>query len=124
MATESERKELQPRMLASFSKPQLVSVVTWFNENAPDFIEGKSTFAEAASSALERLRIDEVMNEKTRQRLGYGIKVIGTFLARETYFDFSKIQGRVQVWQNTPDKNKLEIRVDTTKPNYFRQIRH
>jgi len=127
MGIESEPKKFQPRMVASFSKTQLMSVVTWVRENAPDFIEGKLTFIEASNSVLKTVQIDEkgkVMNEKARKSLGYGIEVLGTLLVKETYFDFTKIQGRVQVWQTTSDENKLEIRYNTIQRRNFGQRRY
>jgi hypothetical protein len=127
MGIESEPKKFQPRMVASFSKTQLMSVATWFNENAQDFIQGKSTFTEASNNALKTVQIDEkgkVMNEEARKRLGYGIKVLGMLLVEETYFDFTEIQGRVQVWQTTPDENKLEIRYNTIQRRNFGQRRY
>jgi len=121
MVQERESKKFQPRMVASFNRVQLMSVVMWVRANVPDFIEGQSTFTEACNNALKTVQIDEKgkeMNEKARKRLGYGIKVLDTLLVRKTYFNFSGIQGRVQVWQMTPDEDKIEVR-----NNYIRGLR-
>lgn len=109
MTTESERKKFQPRMVASFSKPQIESVAAWLSREVHNSTANGSTF----DSVLETVGLDEkgkVMDEKSRRRITYGLATIN--ILQKEGVRINQIAGIIQVWQITPDEDTIEIRVD------------
>ena len=103
MERRAETKIFQPHIVASFTKPQMESVAAWLTR---EVLTNGRTF----DSALETVELDEkgkVMNEKNRNRLRYGLSTINILYKEGVRLD--QIRGTIQVWQKTPDENKLEI---------------
>lgn len=102
-------EQFQSTRVASFSRGELDIVGIWMAKNV-HFVQGD--FEKAFKKALETARNDkgEVMDERTKRRLIYAKTAIGTLIAKNQ--DFKKIQGRVEVWQMTPNGDELEIRLN------------
>lgn len=85
MERENTPEKFQPRMVASFNKNQLIQVGAWVGENMKDWLEEKKDYIEALNRASEVARLDEkgkTMDERSRIRLGYGIKAYGVLLGK------------------------------------------
>ncbi len=117
MERKGPSEKFQPIMVASFNRPQIESVATWLVLNS---ITNGRTF----ESALETVGLDEkgkVMDVKSKKRLRYGETI--NILYRKGV-RINQIAGIIQVWQTTPDDNKLEFRYDTIQPRNFGLTRH
>ncbi len=122
MERKGNSEKFQPRMVASFSRRQIESVGVWLGRTYLDrkakALDHGITSAEAFDRALETTKLDEkgkIMDEKSSKRLTYGLATINILLKEDVRFD--QIIGTIQVWQVTPDEDKLEIRFDRTHPS-------
>ena len=117
MERKGNSEKFQPRMVASFSKPQMESVAAWLTK---EVLNSGTTNGRTFDSALETVELDEkgkTMNEKSRKRLTYGLATIN--ILHKEGMRLNQIIGTIQVWQRTPDENKLEILYDTIQPRSF-----
>ena len=122
MERKGSSEKFQPRMVASFSRPQMESVGSWLKRVVLDrqVLDHGITFTEAFDRIFETEKLDEkgkTMDEKSRNRLRYGLATIN--ILHKEGMRLSQIIGTIQVWQTTPDENKLEIRYDTIQPRNF-----
>ena len=117
MEKKTGSEKFQPRMVASFSKIQLLYVFLWSEKNVT---QTGPSFTQDFLRVLETAELDEKgksMNGKAKNRLKYGEKAISALLSHGHHLD--QIQGLVTVWQATPDEDKVEIRYDTIQPRNF-----
>ena len=122
MEREKGHEQSQPRIVASFSKPQIESVGAWMRRVYRDRKAQNHdiTFEEAFYTALKTEDLDEkgkIMNNKSRKRLRYGLATINILRKEDVRLD--QIIGTIQVWQATPDENALEVRYDTIQRRNF-----
>lgn len=127
MTPKESSEKFQPRMVASFSKPQLESVGSWLRRELLDsgVLDHGQTSTQVIDKALEEKKLDEkgkVMDAKSRNRIIYGLATIN--ILRKEGVRLDQIIGTIQVWQGTPDENKLEVRYATTQPRNFGLRRH
>lgn len=115
MERKGSSEKFQPRMVASFSKIQLLNVFLWSEKNVT---QTGPSFTQDFLRVLETAELDEKgesMNEKAKNRLKYGEKVISDLLSHGHHLD--QIQGLVTVWQLAPDGKDVEIRWELNKNN-------
>lgn len=108
MEKEKGPERFQPRIVASFSKIQLLKIYLWSKKNVT---QTGLSFTRDFLKTVETVEFDErgkKMDGKAKNRLIYGEKVISDLLNYGHQLD--QIQGVVTVWQLTPDKDKLEVR--------------
>jgi len=113
MVRKESSENFQPRMVASFSKPQLLSVFMWTHKNVTQTDLG---FTQDFLRDVETAEFDEKgkkMDERAKSRLKYGEKVIRDLLEHGRHLD--QVQGIIQVWQLTPDEDKVQIRWGSIK---------
>ena len=120
MERKGSREKFQPRMVASFSSPQIDSVAAWLKREVLD----STIYGRTFYGALQTVKLDEkgrVMDEKSRKRLTYGRDTIN--MLHEEGVKINQIAGTIQVWQTTPDEHKIELRY-ARQPRNFGQRRY
>ncbi len=117
MERKGSSEKFQPRIVASFNMPQMIQVATWLKR---EVLNSGTTNQRIFDSVLETVELDEkgkVMDEKSRKRLTYGFATINILHKKGVRLD--QVIGTIQVWQVTPDEDKLEIRYRQAQPRNF-----
>lgn len=112
MTSKESSEKFQPRMVVSFSKAQLLDVYSWLTTNVT---QTGSSYTKDYLKAIEVAELDEngeKMDEEGKKRLRHGITaVLGLTRNRENVNPREVLQ--VELWQNTPDERKLEMKFTT-----------
>lgn len=104
MTSKESSEKFQPKMVASFDRSQLINFFEWGRRN-------KVTGKPALDRVLQTVGIDEdgnIMDETDRKRLRYGIAAVSGLIIRKQ--NVNEVL-QVQMWQETPDEDKLTMRV-------------
>ena len=95
----------------------MLNVYLWSEKNVT---QTGSSFTQDFLRDVETAEFDEKgkkMDGKAKNRLIYGLATIN--ILHKERMQLNQIIGTIQVWQTTPDENKLEIRYDTIQPRNF-----
>lgn len=110
MGIESEPKEFQRIIVASFTKGQLQRVIMWYRANV-NFQDGRD-FGAIVDEALVKAELDEqgkAMTEKAKNRIRYGGTIITNAMA--SGIDMNNVTGEIKLWQ---------VKADQSAPYAFR----
>lgn len=115
-------ERFQSRTVASFSAPQLERILHWTQGNGVNSNDG-FTYQRQFRKFVESSDVDEKgrpIDERGKNRLLIAARVLSKMVNHSKVFE--GIRGDIQVWQISPDPQRLEARCTAGRFSIDRKI--